>query len=193
MVIYLPDKECRCPGIDWSASGQNSPTSGTAVKYDGSTRHLVINWMMTAADDYDPSQPFHMLFIFTSQPYLIIGSMINKAHRFDRKSSMTGVITPLSVFTAENGEANLRKGEKKMERKTDSDCGEGRHGGFRHLLPLLAIPLAIGLMRGVAHHKFTHMGEQRRAEWKNGVPPMFAELHRRAHVAEAEKPVETQA
>ena len=78
-----------------------------------------------------------------------------------------------------------------MERKMDSDCGESRHGGFRHLLPFLAIPLAFGVMRGMAHHRFTRMGEQRRADWKNGVPPMFAELHRRAHAAEAGKPTET--
>lgn len=77
-----------------------------------------------------------------------------------------------------------------MEHRFDSDCGEGRHSGFRHLLPLLAIPVAIGIMRGVAHHKFGTMSEQRRESWKNGVPPMFAELHRRAHAAEAEKPAE---
>jgi hypothetical protein len=48
-------------------------------------------------------------------------------------------------------------------------------------------------MRGMARHTYAAMGPQRREEWKNGVPPMFAELHRRAHAAEAEKPVETQA
>jgi len=80
-----------------------------------------------------------------------------------------------------------------MEHRMDSDWGEGRHGGFKHLLPFLAIPLAFALMRGMAHHKYAHMGGLRRGEWKNGVPPMFAELHRRAHAAEAEKPVETQA
>lgn len=78
-----------------------------------------------------------------------------------------------------------------MEQKIDRDCGEGRHSGFRHILPFLVIPLAIGLMRGFAHHKIARMGWQRRQEWKNGVPPMFAELHRRAHAADAEKPVET--
>lgn len=80
-----------------------------------------------------------------------------------------------------------------MEHKMERDCGEGPHSGLRHILPFLVIPLAIGLMRGFAHHKFAHMSEQRREAWKNGVPPMFAELHRRAHAAEAEKPVETQA
>jgi hypothetical protein len=77
-----------------------------------------------------------------------------------------------------------------MENRMDRDCGERSHNGFMHILPFLAIPLAIGLMRGFARHKFAHMSEQRRAEWKNGVPPMFAELHRRAHEAEAEKPAE---
>ncbi len=78
-----------------------------------------------------------------------------------------------------------------MERRMESDCEEGRHGGFRHLMPFLAIPLAFAVMRGLAHHKHGHMGGLRRAEWKNGVPPMFAELHRRAHAAETEPPVET--
>lgn len=74
-----------------------------------------------------------------------------------------------------------------MEHTMDRDCGEGLHSGIRHILPFLMIPLAIGLMRGVARHKFAHMHEHHRADWKNGVPPMFAELHRRAHAAEAEK------
>ena len=80
-----------------------------------------------------------------------------------------------------------------MEQRMDHDCGEGAHSGFKHILPFLAIPLAIGLMRGLARHRFAHMSELQRKEWKNGVPPMFAELHRRAHAAEAEKPAETQA
>ena len=79
-----------------------------------------------------------------------------------------------------------------MEHRMDRDCGEGSHGGFKHILPFLAIPLAIGLMRGLARHKFAHMGMRRREEWKNGVPPVFAELHRRAHAAEAETPAVTQ-
>jgi hypothetical protein len=77
-----------------------------------------------------------------------------------------------------------------MEHRMDSDWVERRHGGFRHILPFLAIPLAIGVMRGLARHKYAYVGEQRREAWKNGVPLMFAELHRRAHAAEAEKPVE---
>ena len=80
-----------------------------------------------------------------------------------------------------------------MEHRMNSDCGEGSHGGFKHILPFLAIPLAFALMRGMARHKFAHMGGMRRDEWKNGVPPMFAELHRRAHANEAETPVGTQA
>ena len=80
-----------------------------------------------------------------------------------------------------------------MEHSMDRNCGQGSHSSFKFILPFLAIPLAIGLMRGFARHKFAHMSEAQRGEWKNGVPPMFAELHRRAHAAEAEKPAETQA
>ena len=79
-----------------------------------------------------------------------------------------------------------------MEHRIDSDCGERRHGGFRHLLPFLAIPVAFAVMRGMAQHKYGHMAGGARDSWKNGVPPMFAELHRRAHAAETEKPAETQ-
>jgi hypothetical protein len=80
-----------------------------------------------------------------------------------------------------------------MEQRMDTDCIESRHGGLRHLLPFLVIPMAFALMHGMARHTYARMGGQRRADWKNGVPPMFAELHRRAHAAEAEKPVEMQA
>jgi hypothetical protein len=86
-----------------------------------------------------------------------------------------------------------------MENRMNRDCGERSHAGFVHILPFLAIPLAFGLMRGMAHHRFSHMGEHRHEAWKHGVPPMFAEMHRRAHAAEAaeaaaaEKPAETEA
>ena len=78
-----------------------------------------------------------------------------------------------------------------MENNRIHDCGGAPHAGFRHILPLFAIPLAIGLMRGIARRRYSLMGEHRQAEWKNNVPPMFAEMHRRAHTAdEADKPVE---
>ena len=80
-----------------------------------------------------------------------------------------------------------------MEHSMDSDYREGSHGGLRHLLPFLAIPLAFALMRGMARHMHAQMGGQHREGWKNGVPPMFTELHRRAHAAETEKPAEAQA
>ncbi len=80
-----------------------------------------------------------------------------------------------------------------MEHRMESNWGESRHGGLRHLLPFLAIPLALALMRGLVHHKFAGMAGKPREEWKNGVPPVFAELHRRAHAAEAEKTAEAQA
>ena len=80
-----------------------------------------------------------------------------------------------------------------MEQRMDSDCVEGSHAGLRRILPFLVIPMAFAFMHGMARHNYARMGGQRRADWKNGVPPMFAELHRRAHAAEAEKPAETQA
>jgi hypothetical protein len=87
-----------------------------------------------------------------------------------------------------------------MENNSDRECGGRPHGVIRHILPFLVIPLGIGLVRGVLRHKMGHMMAHRRAEWKNGVPPMFAEMHRRAHeaeaaeaVAQAAKPAETQA
>ncbi len=52
------------------------------------------------------------------------------------------------------------------------------------------IPLAIGFMlgmrRGMMHQ---HMGAGK--TWENGVPPFFAELHRRAHAA-ADQPKVTE-
>ena len=80
-----------------------------------------------------------------------------------------------------------------MENRMERDCGESRHSGFKHILPFLAIPLAFGVMRGIAHHKFAHMSDERREAFQNGVPPMFAELHRRAHAAEAAKSTEAAA
>ncbi len=80
-----------------------------------------------------------------------------------------------------------------MENRLESDCGERSHGGLRHILPFLVIPMAFVLMRGMSRHSFGQMRAQRRESWKNGVPPMFAELHRRAHAAEAGKPVEMEA
>jgi len=91
------------------------------------------------------------------------------------------------------GGANQKKGVKKMEHRMDSDYGERRHSGFRHFLPFLAIPVAFAVMHGMRRHKFAYMTEQHREDWKNGVPPMFAELHRRAHAAEGEQPAGEQA
>lgn len=77
-----------------------------------------------------------------------------------------------------------------MEHTMNRDCGESRHGeGFRHVLPFLMIPLFIGVMRHMGRRHFAQMGGMagmHREGWKGGVPPMFAELHRRAHAAEAE-------
>jgi hypothetical protein len=50
--------------------------------------------------------------------------------------------------------------------------------------PVFVIPLAIGLMIHLARRKRYHMHMMNRANWENGVPPFFAEWHRRAHAAE---------
>lgn len=80
-----------------------------------------------------------------------------------------------------------------MKHRIDRDCEESHHDGLRHILPFLAVPLAIGVVHKMAHHRFARMGMHHPQEWKNGVPPMFAELHRRAHAAQAEAPTEQEA
>jgi beta-galactosidase GanA len=80
-----------------------------------------------------------------------------------------------------------------MEHRMDTDYTERSHGGLRHLLPFLIIPITFALTHAMARHTYARMGAQHREGWKNGVPPLFAELHRRAHAAEAEKPGEIQA
>jgi hypothetical protein len=80
-----------------------------------------------------------------------------------------------------------------MEHKMyQQDCQGDSHSGFRHLMPLLIIPIAIGVMRGMARHRFGQMAMHHEG-WKGGVPPMFAEMHRRAHAAEAQSQAETTA
>ncbi len=54
------------------------------------------------------------------------------------------------------------------------------HGG-RFLFWIL--PLAVGFMLGARKAKM-HQMMGRRKSWENGVPPFFAELHRRAHAAD---------
>jgi hypothetical protein len=53
------------------------------------------------------------------------------------------------------------------------------HAG--RFLPLF-IPLAVGFMLGMRRGRMHQMKEPRNS-WENGVPPFFAELHRRAHAA----------
>ena len=65
--------------------------------------------------------------------------------------------------------------------QSQADCG--KEGGSR--FPMFVIPLAIGLMV-FARRKRMHMHMMNREGWKNGVPPMFSEWHRRAHEAEAQ-------
>jgi hypothetical protein len=64
--------------------------------------------------------------------------------------------------------------------------GEGHHE-FGFILPMIAIPLTIGFMMRMARRKYRYMNGAHRGDWENGVPPMFAELHRRAHAAEQQK------
>ena len=84
-----------------------------------------------------------------------------------------------------------------MENSNESyRCGERRHG-MGMFLPLLALPLVIGFMKHAARrHMMMHgeMGEhgerseyakQRRAAFEERIMPIFSELHRKAHAAEA--------
>lgn len=53
------------------------------------------------------------------------------------------------------------------------------------------VPLAIGFMLGMRKSRMHH-GMGARGTWENGVPPFFAELHRRAHAA-ADQPAVNEA
>lgn len=70
------------------------------------------------------------------------------------------------------------------------NCREAYRPHAGRFFPLV-IPLAIGFMlgmrKGMLHQK---IGPGK--SWDNGVPPFFAELHRRAHAA-TDQPVETEA
>ena len=68
-------------------------------------------------------------------------------------------------------------------------CADYRPHAGRYI-PFV-IPLAIGFMLGMRKGMF-HQGVGPRKSWENGVPPFFAELHRRAHAA-AEQPAATEA
>jgi len=70
----------------------------------------------------------------------------------------------------------------------------GDRPGYRphpaRFLPLV-IPLAIGFMLGMRKARMQR-GMGFRNRWENGVPPFFAELHRRAHAA-SDQPTVTEA
>jgi hypothetical protein len=68
-------------------------------------------------------------------------------------------------------------------------CEAYRPHGGRFLLGL--VPLAVGFMLGVRMATMRQMMGHRKS-WENGVPPIFAELHRRAHAA-ADQPAATEA
>ncbi len=71
---------------------------------------------------------------------------------------------------------------KDMKEQSGSrDCGEAYHPhGGRFLF--LVVPLAVGFMLGMRKATMRQMMGHRRG-WEYGVPPFFAELHRRAHAA----------
>jgi hypothetical protein len=76
-----------------------------------------------------------------------------------------------------------------MENRTydSGSCRERPHPHFGMFLPFLIIPLAISMMRHMGRKMAWQMREGQGPEnWRrHGVPPIFAELHRRAHEAEA--------
>ena len=91
-----------------------------------------------------------------------------------------------------------------MENDRES-YGYGRHShGMGMFLPLLAVPLIIGFMKHAARRHMMMTGEmgehgpqsefaqQRRAAFQERIMPMFNELHRKAHAADA-KAAETKA
>ncbi len=67
------------------------------------------------------------------------------------------------------------------------DC-EGYRPHMGRFIPII-IPLAIGFMLGM-RKGMMHRKTGFRQNWENGVPPFFAELHRRAHEAEQPKTAE---
>ncbi len=60
------------------------------------------------------------------------------------------------------------------------NCPEGPRG-IRFFFPLLAIPIGVALLMGMAKRKRHYLRTHFQNAWVNGVPPMFAEWHRRAH------------
>jgi hypothetical protein len=85
-----------------------------------------------------------------------------------------------------------------MENERD-EYRYGRHShGMGMFLPLLAVPLIIGFMKHAArrqhmmmHGMYGEGGEQseyfsqRRARFEERIQPIFNELHKKAHAAEA--------
>jgi hypothetical protein len=80
----------------------------------------------------------------------------------------------------------------------ENDREEYRYGRHSHgmgmFLPLLAVPLIIGFMKHAARRHMMMTGpngergeyySQRRAAFEERVMPMFTELHKKAHAAEA--------
>lgn len=82
-------------------------------------------------------------------------------------------------------------GDRRSDRWSDRWSGHRPHPGM--FLPLI-VPLGIGFMLGMRKAMMHRMMDQEGGpgkRWENGVPPFFAELHRRAHAAD--KPETTEA
>ncbi len=62
-----------------------------------------------------------------------------------------------------------------------------RRGRFLFVVVPLAVGFMLGMRKATRHQMMGH-----RKNWENGVPPIFAELHRRAH-ATADQPAATEA
>ncbi len=65
---------------------------------------------------------------------------------------------------------------------------EGYRPHMGRFIPFV-IPLAIGFMLGM-RKGMMRQGMGHGKSWESGVPPFFAELHRRAHAAESQPKVQ---
>jgi hypothetical protein len=81
------------------------------------------------------------------------------------------------------GDENMNEQFSSMDRREAYRQHAGRF--FPILIPL-AVGLILGMRKGMLHRE---KGPGNR--WENGVPPFFAELHRRAHAA-SDQPAETE-
>ncbi len=80
-----------------------------------------------------------------------------------------------------------------MHEQFGSNGCEGYRPHMGRFIPFI-VPLAIGFMlgmrKGMMRQGMGHHGMGPGARWENGVPPFFAEMHRRAHAAEQQPKTE---